>query len=363
MPIELVVDFKNAVELGIIFSLSESDVMLTSDIVPNDAILYSTDAQTGEVLWRNALRLEALENQTIVESLAARQAVIVTSDEAFQTDKDGKRAKNPEEEQTNEDTAASSTRPGQPEADSVGHQVQDLCHAHSLYRLQCLWRRYDARAVEMPTLRAWHKGDERHPRAAKRRTQTLEEVCHRAGKSANQLMIGDFKGYTDVAKRGATSFEARQIEASKNYDNRARKLGYENVVDRFDNRESLFQMSLFPFCVLPEFPRTYDQRLLGVGPGYGKKGHHYVHTVYVSGGESGDYGDYDADLHAFPWLFSYNGKMLSLAQFVAQVNILPGMRNLVTFGGKFPTLRIREICTDAMNAAKRLAPAQPKTER
>ena len=56
--------------------------MLTSDIVPNDA----------------------------------RRAVIVTADEAFQTDKEGKRAKNPEEEQTNEDMAA--TRPGQPEADS-----------------------------------------------------------------------------------------------------------------------------------------------------------------------------------------------------------------------------------------------------
>ena len=67
---------------------SESDVVLTSDIVRNYAILYYTDAPTGEVLWRNALRLEA-------------------SDEAFQTDK-----------QSNEDTAASSTRPGQPQADS-----------------------------------------------------------------------------------------------------------------------------------------------------------------------------------------------------------------------------------------------------
>ena len=100
-------------------------------------------------------------------------------------------------------------------------------------------------------------------------------------------------------------------------------------------------------------PRV-PSHLWRVGPGYGKKGHHYVRTVCVSGGESGDY---DADLHAFPWLFSYNGKMLSLAQFVAQVNILPGMRNLVTFGGQFPTLRatgaenleaeIREICANA----------------
>ena len=58
MPIELVVDFKYAIELGVVFFLSESDVMLTADIVPNDAILYYTDAQTGEVLWRNALRLD-----------------------------------------------------------------------------------------------------------------------------------------------------------------------------------------------------------------------------------------------------------------------------------------------------------------
>ena len=93
-----------------IFFLSKSNVMLTSDIVPNDAIHY-TDGATGKVVWRNALRLEALENQTSVESLAARQAVIVTSDEAFQTDKEGNRVKNPEEEQTNEDTAASSTCP------------------------------------------------------------------------------------------------------------------------------------------------------------------------------------------------------------------------------------------------------------
>ena len=123
-------------------------------------------------------------------------------------------------------------------------------------------------------------------------TQMLEEVCHRVGKSVDQLLINDFKGYTDVAMRGATSFETKQIEASKNYDSRARKLGYDNVVDRFDkdatfalrmveqghNRESLYQMSIYRFCVLPEFPRSYDQRLLGVGPGYGKRGLHYVRT-------------------------------------------------------------------------------------
>ena len=79
-------------------------------------ILYYTDAQTGEVLWRNALRLEALENQTTVDSLAARRAVTVTADEAFQTDVEGNRATNPEEEQTNEDTAAASL--GQPAADT-----------------------------------------------------------------------------------------------------------------------------------------------------------------------------------------------------------------------------------------------------
>ena len=132
------------------------------------------------------------------------------------------------------------------------------------------------------------------------------------------------------------------------------------MVEQGHNRESFF-------CVLPEFPRTYDQRPLGVGPGHGKKGHHYVRTVYVSGGEIGDY---DADLHAFPWLFSYDGKMLSLAQCVAQVNILPGMRNLVTFGGQFPTLRatgaegleaeIREICDGAAGDAKRLAQRNQK---
>ena len=96
-------------------------------------------------------------------------------------------------------------------------------------------------------------------------------------------------------------------EAAKNYDQRARKLGHNNVVDRFDNdatfalrmveqghqRDSLFQVSLYRFCVLPEFPRTYDQRLLGVGPGYGAKGHRYVRTVYVSGG---NIEDYDANL-------------------------------------------------------------------
>ena len=107
------------------------------------------------------------------------------------------------------------------------------------------------------------------------------------------------------------------------------------MVEQGHNRDSLFQMSLYRFCVLPEFPRTYDQRLLGVGPGYGTKGHHYVRTVYVSGG---NIEDYDADLRQFPWLFSYNGKMLSLAQFVTQVNILPGTRSIVTLGGQFPTL-------------------------
>ena len=37
--------------------------MLTANIVPNNSILYHTDAKTGEVLWRNFLHLEALENQ------------------------------------------------------------------------------------------------------------------------------------------------------------------------------------------------------------------------------------------------------------------------------------------------------------
>ena len=48
-------------------------------------------------------------------------------------------------------------------------------------------------------------------RTAKRRTQMLEGVCHRVGKSISQLMIGNFRGYTDLSKRGATSFEAKLI--------------------------------------------------------------------------------------------------------------------------------------------------------
>ena len=84
-----------------------------------------------------------------------------------------------------------------------------------------------------------------------------------------------------------------------------------------------------------------------------------MRTVYVTGGKVGDYDD---SLLEFPWLFSYNGKMLSLHQFVDQVNILPGMRNLVTFGGKFPTLRatgavdleaeVKEICGQAEDDAQ-----------
>ena len=134
------------------------------------------------------------------------------------------------------------------------------------------------------------------------------------------------------------------------------------MVEQGHNRDSIYQMSIYRFCVLPEFPRSYDQRLRGVGPRYGKRGLQYVRTVYVTGGKVGDY---DASLLSFPWLFSYNGKMLSLHQFVDQVNILPGMRNLVTFGGKFPTLRatgaedleaeVTEICCQAEDDAKKLA--------
>ena len=288
-----VVDFKYAIELGVVFFLSESDVMLTADIVPNDAILYYSDAQTGEVLWRNALRLEALESQTTVDSLAARRAVTVTADEAFQTDTEGNRAMNPEEEQTNEDTVV--TRPGQPEADSS--VVRFKTFAMPVYYTDCSICGEDMMQGQLKCQRCGQSTKEGNDvqlfRAAKRRTQMLEEVCHRVGKSVDQLLINDFKGYTDVAKRGATSFEAKQIEASKNYDSRAWKLGYDNVVDRFDKdatfalrmveqghkRESLYQMSIYRFCVLPEFPRSYDQRLLGVGPGYGKRGLHYVRTV------------------------------------------------------------------------------------
>ena len=116
----MVIDFKYAGEQGVIFFLSESDVMLTSGIVRNDAILYYTDGATGEVFWRNALRLEALEKQTSVELLAARQAVIVTSDKAFQTDQEVKRVENHEEEQTEEVAAAGPTRAGQPEGCAFG---------------------------------------------------------------------------------------------------------------------------------------------------------------------------------------------------------------------------------------------------
>ena len=376
MPIELVIDFKYAIELGVVFFLSESDVMLTADIVPNDSILYYTDAKTGEVLWRNALRLEALENQTTLDTLAARRAVTVTADEAFQTDAEGNRATNPEEEQTNEDTAAS--RPGQPAADTS--VVRFKTFAMPVHYTDCSLCGEDMMQGQLKCQRCGRSTKENNDvqlfRAAKRRTQMLEEVSHRVGKTVDQLLINDFKGYADVAKRGATSFEAKQIEASKNYDSRARKLGYDNVVDRFDkdatfalrmveqghNRDSLYQMSIYRFCVLPEFPRSYDQRLLGVGPRYGKRGLQYVRTVYVTGGKVGDY---DASLLTFPWLFSYNGKMLSLHQFVDQVNILPGMRKLVTFGGKFPTLRatgaedleaeVTEICCQAEDDAKKLA--------
>ena len=62
------------------------------------------------------------------------------------------------------------------------------------------------------------------------------------------------------------------IESFKNYDNRARKLGYDGVVDRFD-KGATFALRMVEqghtrkYCVLPEFPRRHDQRLLGVGPG------------------------------------------------------------------------------------------------
>ena len=264
----------------------------------------------------------------------------MTADEAFQTDAEGNRATNPEEEQTNEDTAAS--RPGQPAADTS--VVRFKTFAMPVHYTDCSLCGEDMMQGQLKCQRCGRSSKENNDvqlfRAAKRRTQMLEEVSHRVGKTVDQLLINDFKGYADVAKRGATSFEAKQIEASKNYDSRARKLGYDNVVDRFDkdatfalrmveqghNRDSLYQMSIYRFCVLPEFPRSYDQRLLGVGPRYGKRGLQYVRTVYVTGGKVGDY---DASLLTFPWLFSYNGKMLSLHQFVDQVNILPGMRNLL----------------------------------
>ena len=109
MPIELVVDFKYAIELGVVFFLS--DVMLTADIVPNDAILYYSDAQTGEVLWRNALRLEALESQTTVESLAARRAVIVTADEATRKEKGPRTLKRSRRMRTRPQLARGNPRP------------------------------------------------------------------------------------------------------------------------------------------------------------------------------------------------------------------------------------------------------------
>ena len=296
--------------------------------------MMPSDAQTGEVLWRNALRLEALESQTTVESLAARRAVIVTADEAFQTDKEGKRAKNPEEEQTNEDTAA--TRPGQPEADSSA--VRFKTFAMPVHYTDC-----SVCGEERCGHGTKESNDVQLFRAAKRRTQMLEEVCHRVGKSVDQLLINDFKGYTTRMLQSEEQNLSRQSRSkprritiaepgswgtitSWTGSTRTRRSAL-RMVEQGNNRESLYQMSIFRFCVLPEFPRSYDQRLLGVGPGYGKRGHHYVRTVYVTGGQVGDY---DANLHSFPWLFSYNGKMLSLAQFVAQVNILPGMRNLVT---------------------------------
>ena len=208
MPIELVIDFKYAIELGVVFFLSESDVMLTADIVPNDSILYYTDAKTGEVLWRNALRLEALENQTTVDMLAARRAVTVTADKAFQTDAEGNRATNPEEEQTNEDTAASC--PGQPAADTS--VVRFKTFAMPVHYTDCSLCGEDMMQGQIKCQRCGRSTKENNDvqlfRAAKRRTQMLEEVSHRVGKTVDQLLINDFKGYADVAKRGATSFEA-----------------------------------------------------------------------------------------------------------------------------------------------------------
>ena len=187
IPIELVIDLKYAVEQGVIFFLSESDVMLMS---ASDAILCCTDGATGEVFWRNALRLEALEKQTSVELLGARQAVIVTPDEAFQTDH--------------------------------GHQVQRVGHADPLHRLFGVWGGHDAGAVEMPTLRSWNVGDDRRP-AVSNSEEARSDARGGLRKSINQLMIRDFHDYSDVSKRGATSFEAKLIETAKNYDQRARK--------------------------------------------------------------------------------------------------------------------------------------------
>ena len=103
----------------------------------------------------------------------------------------------------------------------------------------------------------------------------------------------------------------------------------------------------------------------GLGPGAARRG---TRTVFISGG---NLEDYDADLHQFLWLFSFNGKMLSLSQFVTQVNILPGMRNIVTFGTSVGSFRrsgqpenleaeIRDICAKATEDAKRLAKRNEK---
>ena len=110
----------------------------------------------------------------------------MTADEAFQVDAEGNRATNPEEEQTNEDTAASC--PGQPAADTS--VVRFKTFAMPVHYTDCSLCGEDMMQGQIKCQRCGRSTKENNDvqlfRAAKRRTQMLEEVSHRIGKTVDQ---------------------------------------------------------------------------------------------------------------------------------------------------------------------------------
>ena len=114
---------------------------------------------------------------------------------------------------------------------------------------------------------------------AKSRNRILEKVTKSTQKALQDLTEADFSRLTQRMKRGAVSLEADALRNGKEARNRALKLGFESVADRF-LRDTWFaseqsshgrtvndmrRYDLLAVSFLPDPGRTRTQRVIGAG--------------------------------------------------------------------------------------------------
>ena len=313
-PIEMVVDTIRAIEAGCTFFITETDGVLTRDIIPPDCIMTATDTSKKDKPLYVAKGMEATrEGEPFRAKRDYQEAAASSTDAAPRKPVAAKRMPGTARRPTlidppkAEDVVMSSavaTRKGEP-AKSAGDDSAEIevevevdegdttdageeeryplgshpcaaCQAvvanGMLFCLKCGAPQTDETA----------KSTKRFFENAKLRKRILAAAASGNQKPIDALLCSDLRGGDGSKKRGQMSAEAAVIREAKDRRSRATKLSYSSISQRWEqddqfrsrmmeegrNLEDMQKFDHMALAVLPDPGRTEEQRHLRAGAHY-----------------------------------------------------------------------------------------------